>query len=142
GDSHQAPIFIRADVTPDDPVDEDALIRIAPSICFEDLFAYLSNRQARRGAQLHINITNNAWFDPTAGAVYHFAFAKFRAAETRLPMLLCTNSGVTAAVDAAGRVTERLPRMERGTLVTTVRVPKEPGVTLYGRVGDLFGILS
>lgn len=142
GDRTQPPIFIDVDPQPDDPTSELVPVHIGPTICFEDMFAYLHNRLVRRGVQLFVNSTNNAWFDPGLGSRHHFDHARLRAVETRRPVLFCTNTGVTAVVSGTGEIVERLPRFERTTLQTTVMVPRDGGVTLYARVGDWFGMLG
>jgi len=142
GSMSQAPVFFPVPVDPVDPHTEYHQIMMGPSICFEDLFAYLHRMWNRRGAQLHVNITNNAWFDPYAGAQMHHDFARFRAPETRTPMVLATNTGITAALDAAGRRIAILPAMERDILYATVHVPRESRVTWYSRLGDVIGWLG
>lgn len=142
GDKEQPPIFIDVKPSPEDPDGDIEQVHIGPTICFEDMFAGLHNRLARRGAQVFVNITNNAWYDPSLGSEYHYASARLRAPETRLPVILCTNSGVTAILDGTGRVTAHLPKLEAGILRATVHVPREPRLTLYARFGDWFGILG
>lgn len=142
GEKHQPPFYVDVDPTPGDPTDEKVPLHIGPTICFEDMFAYLHNRLARRGVQVFVNFTNNAWFDPSLGSRFHFAYARYRAPETRRPVVFVTNTGVTAVVDGAGRIVDELPPLEKGILKTSVRVPAEPELTLYGRFGDWFGILG
>jgi apolipoprotein N-acyltransferase len=139
GDLRQGSLFFPVPMDRADPNTGFHQVQIGPSICFEDMFAYLHRRWNRRGAQLHVNITNNGWFEPSIGSQLHHDFARFRAPETRTPMLFATNTGITAAVDAGGRLIDRLERLEQGTLLTTVHVPREPRVTWYSRLGDLIG---
>ncbi|MDK2971840.1 MAG: apolipoprotein N-acyltransferase [Candidatus Sumerlaeota bacterium] len=142
GDRNQPPLWITlpADATRADS--EPIAVHLGPTICFEDMFPPLHNRLARRGVHLFVNITNNAWFDPSLGSVFHFEYARLRCAETRRPMVLCTNSGVTAVISGTGEILERLPLREEGVLSTTVQVPAEPSPTLYARLGDWFGLLA
>ncbi len=142
GDKVQPPIWIPVDATPDNPVDGETLIHLGPSICFEDMFAYLQGRLARRGAQVFVNITNNAWFDPSLGSEYHFSYARLRSIEARRPLVMATNTGVTAVIDGAGREKARLPKMTEETLIASVRVPSKPSLTIYSRFGDWFGWVS
>ena len=53
---------------------------------------------------LFVNITNDAWFGPTDEPYQHLALAVFRAVEHRTPMVRAVNTGVSAAIDANGRV--------------------------------------
>ncbi len=139
GDEDQAPVWIDVAGTGDERATERLRVRLGPSICFEDMFHYLHARQARRGATLFVNITNNAWFDPSDGSLMHFEYAALRAAEARIPMVFGTNTGVTAVVEATGRVSERLPRREQATLLATVNVPREPQLTPASRLGNWVG---
>ncbi|MBX3729938.1 MAG: apolipoprotein N-acyltransferase [Candidatus Sumerlaeia bacterium] len=142
GPKEQAPIFLHVPTDRDDPESEREAIHIGPTICFEDMFASLHNRLARRGAQVFVNITNNAWFDPSVASVLHYEHARLRSLETGLPSILCTNSGVTAVVGGTGATIARLPVREKGVLTATVPLRREPPVTLYARLGDWFGLLG
>ena len=128
-------------------VQRDALepqreLRLGFSICFEDLIPKLHRHYASYGTQLYVNTTNDAWFDGSQGPGFHFDMARWRCIENRVPMARCTNSGITAIVSATGEVLESLPVREQGILTTEVRVLKEPGRTLYSRIGDLPGLLA
>ena len=77
-------------------------IRIAPLICFEDSVARVVRRAAQKLPHLLVNLTNDAWFGRSAGAKQHLENARFRAIETRLPLLRATNDGVTALISSKG----------------------------------------
>lgn len=124
----------------EDPLAPRPVFLMGPSICFEDLFAGLHRRMAKRGAQLYVNVTNNAWFDPGAGSTFHFEYARLRCVENRLPMVRATNSGITAVIDSTGAVAERGPLREEATVLATIMVPADPSPTLYARLGDWFGM--
>jgi len=108
-------------------------------ICFEDTLPYLARRAARRGATWLVNQTNDSWFDPDCGSKQHLANAIFRCVETRLPMLRCTNTGITCAIDPKGKISQTLPARTEGFKVVEV-VPSDPArtATFYTRFGDLF----
>ncbi len=108
-------------------------------ICFEDTLPYLARRAARAGATWLVNQTNDSWFDPDCGSVQHMAHAVFRSVENRLPLLRCTNTGVTCAIDAKGRVKQMLAPRIKGFHVIEVR-PANPQrrLTFYTRHGDRF----
>jgi apolipoprotein N-acyltransferase len=108
-------------------------------ICFEDTLPYLARRAALGGARWLINQTNDSWFDPDSGSAQHMAHAVFRAIETRLPLLRCTNTGITCAIDARGRVQQTLKPLTAGFHVAEVH-PAGPDrrLTFYTRHGDLF----
>ena len=92
-----------------------------------------------------VNITNDAWFGRTAEPYQHLALAVFRSVEHRLEMVRAVNTGVSAHIDAAGRVRaqtesvdpDELPPPTPKTLL--VDLAMLPGGGLYRHVGDLFG---
>jgi len=111
-------------------------VRIGALVCFEDSLAAETRTLAREGAQLLVNLTNDAWFGTTAAAAQHLANAKFRAVETRLPLLRCANTGMTCKVDSLGRVEQHLEAFTEGVDTLSVQVPNTPVLTPYMRWGD------
>ena len=111
-------------------------VRIGALVCFEDSLAEETRALAREGAQLLVNLTNDAWFGDTAAAAQHLANAKFRAVETRLPLIRCANSGVTCKVDPLGRVEQHLEAFTEGVDAFSIQVPNLPSPTPYTRWGD------
>ncbi len=108
-------------------------------ICFEDTLPHLARRAARRGAVWLVNQTNDSWFDPDCGSKQHMANAVFRCIETRLPMVRCTNTGITCAIDSKGRITQTLaPRTEGFQVVEVTSAEPARAPTFYTRFGDLF----
>lgn len=89
------------------PLDLDGT-RLGVLICYELLFAEIARALVDQGAAILINPSNDDWFGDTAGRDQMLAAAVLRAIETRRPLLRVTSSGVTAAIDARGRVIARL----------------------------------
>jgi apolipoprotein N-acyltransferase len=89
-------------------------------ICYELLFPNLSRELVRHGAGVLINPSNDVWFDDTAGPQQMLAAAVLRAIATRRPLLRATPTGITAAIDARGRVVAQLARGVSGALVVDV----------------------
>jgi apolipoprotein N-acyltransferase len=86
------------------------------------------------GADLLLNLTNDAWFQGSPAAELHLALAAFRAVEHRRYLIRATNDGVTAMVDPGGAVTWRLPAGRAASGVAEARWLH--GSTWYGRLGD------
>lgn len=108
-------------------------VRIGASICYEAAFpAAMMDPLPEAG--LLINVSNDAWFGDSIGPHQHFQMARVRAREAGRPLLRATNTGITAVVDADGRVQARLPQFEPGVLRATVQ-PRS-GATPYVRYGD------
>jgi apolipoprotein N-acyltransferase len=108
--------------------------KLGPLICYEVLFPKISRSLVRDGAGVLVNLSNDSWFGTTAGLEQHLAAAVLRAIEFRRPLLRATSSGITAAIDAGGRVVARLPVGNAGTL--RVDVTPGEGLTPYARSGD------
>ena len=87
--------------------------RALPLICYEGVFAR-DLRAAEGRADFLLLITNDAWFGTVSGPYQHLAQARLRSAEMGLPMIRVANTGVSAMIDAAGRVTARIPLGEAG----------------------------
>ncbi len=87
----------------------------SPLICYEAIFPGEVVASGERPRWL-LNITNDAWFEGTSGPWQHFEAARLRAVEEGLPLVRATNTGISAVVDAWGRVTGRLGPGEEGVL--------------------------
>jgi apolipoprotein N-acyltransferase len=106
-------------------------------ICYEAIFPDLVRQFSARGAQLLVNVTNDAWYGRTSAPYQHFAMAAFRAVENGSWLVRAANTGITAVVDPRGRVVEATPLFERRLVVRDV--PLSGGGTFYSRHGDVFG---
>jgi apolipoprotein N-acyltransferase len=107
--------------------------RVAINICYEDLFGEEIIRQLPQ-ANILVNISNIAWFGDSLAPHQHLQISRMRALETGRAMLRATNTGMTAAIDAHGRVTQRLQPFTEGALVTEVQ--GYAGATPYVRLGN------
>jgi apolipoprotein N-acyltransferase len=108
--------------------------RVLPLICYEAVFPRLVNAAPER-ADWMLQVTNDAWFGVHTGPFQHFDQARLRAVEQGLPLVRVANTGITAVIDARGRVLDQLPFGEVGVLDTAIPGALPP--TPYGRWGDL-----
>ena len=90
-------------------------VRAGVLICYEDVFADLSRASAAAGAEVLVNLTNNAWYGEGAAAYQHAAHSALRAAETRRPVVRCGNGGWSGWFDEFGGMREALEN-ERGSV--------------------------
>lgn len=110
-----------------------ALGKVVPIICYEAVFpAALQGAPDR--ADWILQITNDAWFGVWTGPFQHAAQARLRAVEQGLPLIRVANTGVTAIIDARGRVRAALPFGEAGALDGVLPGALPP--TLYVRWGE------
>ncbi|HCM27362.1 MAG TPA: apolipoprotein N-acyltransferase [Treponema sp.] len=119
---------------------ETAGMRFSTPICFEDTFGYLSRRFVRAGAELIVNITNDAWANSLPAQMQHATMAVFRAVENRRTVVRSTASGQTCAIDPNGRIIAMAEPFTETQL--TVDVPIFTARrTLYTWYGDLWAWL-
>jgi len=119
------------------PMRSGGLVRFATPICFEDAFPDLNRRFVLAGADLLINLTNDAWSQTVSAETQHFVAARLRAVENRRVLIRATNGGVTAAIDPWGRVIgEVAPLFTATSLRLQVPVYRPPTDTPYTRFGD------
>ncbi|SFU50737.1 apolipoprotein N-acyltransferase [Paenacidovorax caeni] len=98
--------------------------RIAPNICYEDLFGEeLGARFAdpQQAPTMFVNLSNIGWFGDSIAIDQHLAISRMRALEFERPMVRATNTGATALIDHRGQVTQRLPAHTRGVLLGEVQ---------------------
>lgn len=103
--------------------------RATPFICYEIIFPELVSSGVT-GANLIVNLTNDAWFGVTPGPYQHFRQAQIRAVETGRTLLRAANSGISAVVDPKGRVLDALAINARGTLDLSVALDAPYGAPL------------
>ncbi len=98
--------------------------RLAPNICYEDLFGEeLGARFADPATSptIFVNVSNIGWFGNTVAIDQHLNISRMRAIEFERPFIRATNTGATVIIDHTGRVTHSLPRHTRGVLTGQVQ---------------------
>jgi apolipoprotein N-acyltransferase len=108
-------------------------------ICFEDTFGEIARRFANRGADLFVNLTNDAWSKSREAETQHLAIAVFRAVENRRSLVRCTTSGITSVIDPSGRIIASLPPFGEGVMVADAPVNRG-ALPPAAFVGDWFGL--
>ena len=116
--------------------------RIAPTICYEDLFGEeLADRFVSDGPDhsptVLANVSNLAWFGKAVAIHQHLQIARFRSLEFQRPTIRSTNTGSTVVIDHLGRVSAMLPTNSQGVLRATVqgRAGVTPFAAWVGRYG-------
>ncbi|MEO5671391.1 MAG: apolipoprotein N-acyltransferase [Ramlibacter sp.] len=97
--------------------------RLAPNICYEDLFGEelgANFADSATAPTIFVNISNIAWFGDSLAIDQHLQISRMRALEFERPMIRATNTGATVIIDHLGRVTHSLPRLTRGVLMGDV----------------------
>jgi apolipoprotein N-acyltransferase len=112
---------------------------LGASVCFDNAFDDLYVEAARAGIDFHLVLSNEAWFEESQEFDQMIAFSRGLALATGRSVVRATNSGISAVIDARGRVTARLAidgrdRAVRGTLAALVPIPAGPVSTPYLRL--------
>jgi apolipoprotein N-acyltransferase len=108
-------------------------------ICFESIFPKLSRDWTARGANLLVNITNDAWFGHSSAPWQHLSMSVFRAVENRRSLARSANTGVSAVIDPLGRINRSSPLFQPFYLVENV--PLLQTKTIFVGFGHHFGLL-
>ncbi|CAM5377745.1 apolipoprotein N-acyltransferase [Frigidibacter albus] len=114
-------------------LDLGPLGRALPLICYEAVFPQDLNAAPGRADWL-LQATNDAWFGALSGPYQHLAQARLRTIEQGLPLLRAANTGVSAVIDAKGRVLASQPLNTDGFVDAPLPAAYPP--TLYARGGD------
>lgn len=113
--------------------------RLGAFICYESAFPHLVRQFARGGAEVLINLSNDGYFGHSAAREQHLKLVRMRALENRRWIVRATNDGITAAIDPAGRITQRLEPYREATARARFAWSRE--TTFYTRHGDWFAWL-
>ncbi|MBE6394126.1 MAG: apolipoprotein N-acyltransferase [Lentisphaerae bacterium] len=122
-------------------------VRAGTAICYEGVFSYVMRNFARRGANVFIVLSNDAWYPESSEPEQHLANAVLRSVESNLPMIRCGNNGGSGIVYPDGTYkiidpTKKFPRPElrRGAAAEIIEVdlPENPERTFYVRFGEWF----
>ena len=108
-------------------------------ICYEAVFPHQMNSSEGRPRFL-LHVTNDAWFGTWSGPQQHLVQARFRAIEQGLPLVRSANTGISASIDAHGRILQSLPLGTDGYINTAL--PPKLERTLYARFGDNLALLA
>jgi len=115
--------------------------RIAPNICYEDLFGEeLARRFADPAAAPGVlaNVSNIGWFGDSVAVPQHLGISRLRSLELQRPMLRATNTGATAVIDHRGVVTAALVPHTAGVLTASVQARR--GLTPFARWAAALGL--
>ena len=109
-------------------------------ICFEDTFGYLSRKFVKNGADIIVNLSNDAWSNSLSAQKQHLSMAVFRAVENKRSMVRSTSSGQTCAIDPNGRIIAEAPEFTETWLNTALPIVKKIEFTIYTAFGDYMGL--
>lgn len=108
-------------------------VRVAVSICYEDIFGEEWRRRAK-GAAILANVSNDAWFGGTWALAQHAQHAQARALELQKPLARATNTGWSFFVDHKGQILAKAPPGK--ATILTYPLQGRLGESPYARWGD------
>ena len=112
----------------------EQIAKVGNLICYEDLVPRLSFEAQSDGANLLVNLTNDAWYGDSAAPLQHHLLAMWRAIENRRYLIRATNTGYTGIIDPTGETVAALRPFSSGYLVEPVALMKNR--TIYSNIGD------
>ncbi len=110
--------------------------RLGVFICYESVFPDEVRQFVNGGANLLVNLSNDGYFGHSAAREQHLEIARMRAVENSRWLIRSTNDGITAVIDPAGKIDERLPMYQETT--AAMHFAFRDGATVYTRYGDWF----
>jgi apolipoprotein N-acyltransferase len=116
----------------EDRVYPTSALTIAPLICWESGFADLAYAQVRKGAQLLVISTDDAWFGTTSGPYMHAQIAQLRAIETGAYVVRAAATGISGIIAPDGHWQAR-SRLDRRVVVSGLVGPRVP--TIFSQIG-------
>ena len=111
---------------------------VSPLVCYEIIFSSEIVDKKHRPGWLVV-VSNDAWFNTSAGPYQHFQMARLRSIEEGLPLVRAANTGISAVVDSYGRIIAYKGLMEKGVLDSQLPVAIKP--TLYADYGRTIPVL-
>lgn len=115
-------------------------ILISSAICYESGFSDLVREGVRKGAQLLVVVTNDAWFGNTSAPYLHAAIARIRAIENRIPVVRAANTGVSMIIDKTGKLLQKCDFAEKCHVSSVVNLRE--GATFFTNLGYYFNWIT
>ncbi len=100
-------------------------LQVTPLICYEDVLPQIASEGTNSGAQLLVNLTNDAWFGESIAPLQHHQIALLRAVENRRSLVRATNTGLSAVVAPTGKTTLRIRPFEKAGVNGEVELRQE-----------------
>lgn len=119
------------------PLSLGKYLQLGVLICFESIFPEIARDEVASGANLLVNLTNDAWYGRTSAPHQSLAMSVFRAVETKRSLVRAANTGVSVLVDPAGNILKKTDLFRAGFL--TGHIPVLEKGTVFVRSGYRFG---
>lgn len=111
--------------------------KIAPLVCFDSIFSSFSKEATDNGATMLAVVTNDSWFNDSAGIYTHLRHSQIRAIENRRFVLRSANTGISAFINERGQIYEETTPLEEAIIYASAS--NIGNRSLYSLIGD-FGV--
>ncbi len=119
---------------------KDKKLGVAPIICYESIYGEYDTEYVRRGANALFIVTNDGWWDNTAGHKQHLQFATLRAIETRRSIARSANTGISGFINQRGDILQPTQYDEATTVKGSILFNDE--ITFYTKWGDVIARIA
>ena len=109
-------------------------VPLTVSVCYDECFSKIIRDGRKSGAELLINVTNDAWYPHSRLGASQFEHGRLRAIENGAPLVRSCNTGVSAGLDCFGRCLASLNHENPGSLL--IDLPLYNYKSLYVDIGD------
>jgi len=113
-------------------------IKAGVLICFESIFPEIARKTTEEGANLLVNLTNDAWYGPSSAPHHSWAMTVMRAVENRRSLLRAANTGISGIIEPTGAVKIQSGLFDEEVL-TDSSIPLLTEQTFFVRIGHWFG---
>lgn len=110
-------------------------LTIGTLVCYEAIFPEIARKMVSQGANVLLNLSNDAWFGKTSAPYQHLRIASYLAASLRLPLVRVTNTGISALILPSGEIRHASGLFKAWTSEVSIPVGKS-GKTPYARFGE------
>lgn len=115
-------------------------ITFAPVICYESVYGDFIAEQCRNNAEAIFIITNDGWWENSAGHKQHQSFARLRAIENRKYVARSANTGISSIINQRGDVVKKTPYWKSTAIRGTIHLNETH--TFYTTYGNIIGRTS
>ncbi len=119
---------------------ESPTAKVAPMICYESIYGGYSTGYVQKGANAIFIMTNDGWWDNTAGHRQHLNYASLRAIEARRSIARSANTGISAFINQRGDIRQTTKYGVEAVVKDEIQLNEE--ITFYARWGDYIGRLA
>lgn len=116
-------------------------LQLGSQICYEGLTPGFTRGLSEKGAGILVNVTNDSWFGKTAEPFQHMTITLARAIEVRRPLIRSTNTGISTAILANGKILEQSPLHTPWASAFEISYLAQPGTTFFVKYGHFDWII-